>query len=45
MADISTAKELHRKNYKKHKRISYARYGYLFLIPFALAFFIFQFIL
>ncbi|MDD6240403.1 MAG: sugar ABC transporter permease [Eubacteriales bacterium] len=32
------------KNYKKHRRISYAKYGYLFLIPFFVAFIIFQLI-
>lgn len=33
-----------KRNGKKHKRISYARYGYRFLLPFALVFLVFQFI-
>lgn len=32
------------KEYKKHRRISYAKYGYLFLIPFFVVFFVFQLI-
>ena len=32
----------HAKQYKKHRRISYAKYGYLFLIPFFLVFILFQ---
>ena len=34
----------HTKQYKKHRRISYAKYGYLFLIPFFLVFILFQLI-
>lgn len=42
MAELN--RKQHEKNYKKHKRVSYAKYGYFFLIPFVVVFLIFQFI-
>ena len=33
-----------KSNRKRHKKVSYAKYGYLFLIPFIVVFLIFQFV-